>query len=1846
MAELPTTQELLGPRPEADLPTTEDILGQRPEADTPKTFGGELNDSFFSWDGNLVGRMMKTFGQDATHAWGATSTVGNDTIDYLKEKGVFNDWQKGQFDLVKGLNEAWMRPVINAGFGIAEPVLGALSGIAGAGEELGESLEGYASAADRSNIPGSDLAAAALGGTGEVIGAISSGQYIGGGGIPGMQTGIPTATAGRTAKALGRELPKSPVEPGMGSFGIPKRPERNFEGIPEPIIEGRAIGAIGESEGTFMGSVAPTEQESLGRAQATAATRDITVEPPTVDSVARSSFPDTFYDYDILRNKHDILSKSIVSARQEDPRVLAAQAKVDTILDKVKGIEESLTKAASERLSRARQELEDALESDSPEVKRLKELHAANYHEMEEISKDVRAAYREAGERLNGPKRQETFADLEEPYSEGVEKPAPEPSGSPVAAVTDTPAVAPAPINPIFLDASGRLQKAGRSKEESEAGARLIQAHYEARAARFKGKLGTAEELYAQESPEIVEGKEGPVRGKVLNQPDVLEQPRRGSITVRDGQKNIIKLFKNADASTFMHEIGHDWLEELRRDAAHPDAPQDLLDDWKAVNDWLGTKGSGKITRGQHEQFARGFERYLMEGTAPSEELAGIFQKFKDWLTEIYKSVTGLNVPVNDSIRGVFDRLLHTKHEPIITAEGPPKLLETEEAIPRGPEAPVTPTEVLPLHSTSYLQEDGQFKLENIQSYADLVAAIKQGSEEATDMALYAKQGKISNQDIIEIAESAGLNTTKINVNKLARLTVDDGIPLAARVWGLNNYLKQNAAKIRKLVSSENPDQEEVLAFIEAVSLHRKVSEVLLGIRGEWGRTGQILRKMLEEASTDGGLSDVMHSNIGATYSQVVQTMKLANGAVTNTKQVSQMVHALSERSWGQFLLQVLINGYISGPITHAVYSLGNKLTILNETMVRAPAYAAVGGIKKTLLGSTAERVTFGEVYDGMYGLVYGSRDALRALKAATKMGYQQGLLADDLVRARVLAEKKSGKLSVADEAAREADLNGKVQEFRDHFEVEDIAKDAERVARGKAPRIPQHLEEIFPIVAKSEPPQSHFTLNTAQRIRQRVGVKGIIEHAVNAPGERLVAPIHSIDYTLAYVIHQRRLISRTARMEGERSGWTQKQVAQRMAELENDTPLDIIKEARDSALDNTVLSKSGSWTGKLKGLLSHEFEVPFLGKTPWGSFMQPFVGIVTDVWKKGLEPFKYANPVTAMAFKNVRHDLAGKNGSLAQDQAIAKLSLGTVAFSAIWNYYDSGGGNGPPVHDVNESIINEMSDGIPYGIKIGDWSYDVERLGPIGLYMAIIADMVHAKNVARDDSFAAAAQDLVYSLGHLLSNTSAVSGVSDMFDALDEPSRYGQQYINGFLVSLATPYSVGVGQVNRLIDPNQREVSSGNAESENIPQMLYQEWKQLTKSWQSHIPGLSQRLPAKIDIFGQPVPNKEYWGVYAKEVSNDPVYQAFKNSKYFPGRVEKKILDYTLTEEEYEDYSRKIGVAAHIAWTRTVQIPGFQDFPEIRRHNMLQSDRRSAVNVARSMFLAQPEHQHIVIDAALTKAGIVDGLTPEQQVERDLKQGELGEGEIQKEEISKEPTEDYAYLNVKSEIKPETKSEPFPDLKTATELLSKSDYPEEDKWSQLMKTGKTTDITGITGNIDKVMEFVQKNLKDKTDSPVIARQIATSFVASRRNWISTLGFDPDKFAFDRGDTPKSIGGAYDEKKDVGFITNTRNPETLVHESIHRGLKVLSDNGDLSIDEKALIRGFNEDIVRYIVAKDMGDPQFGIGEIGQEQREAAIKAFEKETPQFKKILKSIEDKAAAAFYEKIKTTFPKIRGKK
>ena len=132
---------------------------------------------------------------------------------------------------------------------------------------------------------------------------------------------------------------------------------------------------------------------------------------------------------------------------------------------------------------------------------------------------------------------------------------------------------------------------------------------------------------------------------------------------MKDGER-IISIFKTADRSTFLHEMGHVFFDDIQKLASMDNAPSQLVTDWNKLKEWSGwVDGENVDNTKAHEKFARGWESYLRSGEAPTSALQRVFRQFSKWLTYIYRSVQRLGGEVPSDIKDVMARMLATQED-------------------------------------------------------------------------------------------------------------------------------------------------------------------------------------------------------------------------------------------------------------------------------------------------------------------------------------------------------------------------------------------------------------------------------------------------------------------------------------------------------------------------------------------------------------------------------------------------------------------------------------------------------------------------------------------------------------------------------------------------------------------------------------------------------------------------------------------------------------------------------------------------------------------------------------------------------------------------------------------------------------------------------------------------------------------------------------------------------------------------------------------------------------------------------------------------------------------------------
>jgi len=149
----------------------------------------------------------------------------------------------------------------------------------------------------------------------------------------------------------------------------------------------------------------------------------------------------------------------------------------------------------------------------------------------------------------------------------------------------------------------------------------------------------------------------------IINRYNQEQAKLQGQISISQN-KSIISLFETANESTFMHEMGHFYLANLKQLAETGKASEQWSKDWNTVKQWLNWKdGQTSFTVEQQEQWARGVEAFLKTGEAPAVALKTPFQKFKKWLSGIYKDFVQLGGKPNKEIAAVMGRMIATQDE-------------------------------------------------------------------------------------------------------------------------------------------------------------------------------------------------------------------------------------------------------------------------------------------------------------------------------------------------------------------------------------------------------------------------------------------------------------------------------------------------------------------------------------------------------------------------------------------------------------------------------------------------------------------------------------------------------------------------------------------------------------------------------------------------------------------------------------------------------------------------------------------------------------------------------------------------------------------------------------------------------------------------------------------------------------------------------------------------------------------------------------------------------------------------------------------------------------------------------
>jgi hypothetical protein len=1146
-----------------------------------------------------------------------------------------------------------------------------------------------------------------------------------------------------------------------------------------------------------------------------------------------------------------------------------------------------------------------------------------------------------------------------------ITEPAPvEPAPAPVAEV---PAIEPAAVvgraidetHPIAQDVAGRLVAAGRPAEEASAAGQVIASHYEARAARFEGALGTADELYAAEGARIKPGKGvEPAASDVVPEPKPLEggsaapidkefaQIKRGKINLRDGEvQPVITLFKDANESTFIHETGHQWLEELMRDAQHTKAPESLLADSKSVLDWLGVEKASDIKTRHHEQFARGFERYMMEGKAPTQGLARVFEKFKNWLTKIYQTVDRLKSPVNNEIRGVFDRLIALKPEQVkIEPEAPKNFADIHEAdaLHTTPEAAHPVAETIQQErdrlAAQHIPEEHDARLEGIASKTDRREAggpqpVRDGNEAARPQEAGNDQatGAVGEGGSAAPAESVGPSAqprTEVPVSAQEPFKTESPLVDKAGNIRLDNLsTPEDVSQVIRDAATANNEfidarrgvvtDGQVLELADALGM----DEGTLNRRklGEAFNAEQIMaaRKLLIQSAThvrdamakaaNGAEADVM------AYAEAKQRHRMIQEQVAGlTAEAGRALRAFRKLEGQQEAGQ--IDAFLKGATGKTLFQLQREAQL--GMQLDTPAQVSKF-VNDTIKPSLKDMV----IEAWMSALLSGPKTHLANIMGNTISGLWrplETLAASGVGKARSLITGSKDRVLPGEAAA---ELFGMVQGSREGVVA---AYKAYKTGEGQLTTTRQ-AEQYNPRALPSA------TVNLFGKERQIGGEQARIPL-------RMLTAEDEFFKSVAY----RGDINRQAYAIASKEGLPTERMNARVAELSANPTDEMIAAAKKVAEYQTFQTPLGNVGRSVQN---------FSNSHILAKLVVPFV-------RTPINLLKYAGERSPLGVfsREVRDNLSGKNGNVARDTQIARITLGTMVGVAALEMASQGliTGGGPA--DSKQKAIMRANGWQDYSVKIGDMYYRYNRLDPFSIILGTVADAWEINQAAgAKDTEKQHLMALIFgAVSKNILERASLKGPSDLIQAVTDPERYGKGYIKSLSGTVVPAISA---QTAQAIDPIVREART------------------VVDGLKARIPGLSQTLMPKRDVWGEPVVREGGLGpdlvspIVESRLKNDPVNKALLAAGYYPGKVDRKIRGVELTDQQYDDFARIAGRTAKVRLNAIVSMPGFDQMPESTRKELMTNTITQSREMARSLIMMQnPEIMKKANDAKRAK--------------------------------------------------------------------------------------------------------------------------------------------------------------------------------------------------------------------------------------------------------------------------------------
>ena len=687
-----------------------------------------------------------------------------------------------------------------------------------------------------------------------------------------------------------------------------------------------------------------------------------------------------------------------------------------------------------------------------------------------------------------------------------------------------------------------------------------------------------------------------------------------------------------------------------------------------------------------------------------------------------------------------------------------------------------------------------------------------------------ARRGDISQAQVGELAEASGLSPKEIesNLRGIGRLLRNDDE--VRRAYDLLLRLSDGVHEAGRAVAAKNGvnDFDEVLALQKAQMQHAVALEQVVGLRAEWGRTGNAIQEFMQVAKDAKTLSDFNKSKKGDRAPDIDDIRTMAKAIAAGPKRGTPKLLA-EARKPGFFdkLYYVWVHGLISGPVTHSKYFMANAGWMAYNTLALKPAAAAIGIGHSFLTDREIQRIYASEIVASLGGLVVGTPNAIVAAMRAIRDN-QQGMLPHE------------------------------------------VAKGVNAFTGVKNP----------------------FQSRLGHAAGEAVGVSG-----------RIVGGIHTLFRTLQYSMTANELAYREAVKEGAKP-WTT-DFWQRQAdhvEFMSDPLKDQVVAAANRAAFTSKLGPKGA-------LLSHA-----IGNTPF-RWLFPFRHLPAIIFRATQE----GTPL-AFASKEMRDNLLGKNGDVAQHTQWARLVVGSSIMGYVAHRVLSNKATGDGPTDP-KARAEWLLDHQPNSIAVGNRWISYNRLGPVGDMMNLGANLAEIAPFIKQGDYEHGAAMGVVAGSRWVTDAVGMQGLANLLEIQQNPERRGA--LTASFASSFMPFSSAISQTAAALDPDMRDA------------------KNFTDGMKLRIPSDAwgygrESLPVRRDWLGAPVQNAMEWSLMRNAaIVHDPLFSEMQRLDIWPTLPERVINGVKLGPQAYDRYQVLAGPPLGMALHAMVQLPTWARTPD-----------------------------------------------------------------------------------------------------------------------------------------------------------------------------------------------------------------------------------------------------------------------------------------------------------------------------